>query len=709
MRPLLAASVLALVPAAAAAQFTFSVTNGNDSGVGSLRQAVIDANSLNVTGQTITITFNAATAVNLAGFLQPLNAGRNGALGANDNTLVINGNGSTVNGSLDANTGFQALFAYSGTVQVRDLTLANGLARGGRATLGGGGAGLGGGLFVNNFANVSLENVAFRDTRAVGGHAGIGAIGGSGDRYEAGGGMGGNSGASIFAGGGGLYGNGGTWPSSGGGGGGGGIGAAGGNGGSATGTNGAGGIFTNGASAASGGGSGAGLGGAFGGGGGGAAGGNIGGGGGVGATGGAGGFGGGGGGNSNNATGGAGGDFGGGGSGRNGGAGGFGGGGGGGSQVDGSGGAGGFGGGGGGANGTGTGGVGGFGGANGDNQQRPGGGLGAGGAAFVRAGGSLTLIDPVFSGIISATAGTGTAGQGAAVGQGLFLGGTTTLTITGSKTITLGGTDFLGGGGSDTRNTDQTRGLLVKNGTGTLTLSGANSIRGGSRTDAGRLIVAHGGALGGTPAIGDTQLVQTDGTLEVAAGTSYQGKVTVGSGGRFIINGTYSFGSGVGQSFGTETGATVGGSGTFGGSVQPILSQGATVAPGDNSAATLTSTAGLRFVSDATLDFDLGTTSDRLRISGGNFFGPNGTGQLAVLVRDAGGLVYNQPYTLIDWTGATTTNVELTDFALASGSVPGTLAFQGSTLVFTPVPEPAGLLAVTAGAAVAWVRRRRRA
>src|SRR5205807_1165666 len=119
MRCLLAALAALCLPLAAPAQpYTFSVINGNDSGAGSLRQAITDANSLTVSGQTITIDFGAGLNVAPSGFLPPLNAGRGGQLGANDNTLVINGNGSTLNGSLDPAAGFQALFAYAGAVQV---------------------------------------------------------------------------------------------------------------------------------------------------------------------------------------------------------------------------------------------------------------------------------------------------------------------------------------------------------------------------------------------------------------------------------------------------------------------------------------------------------------------------------------------------------------------------------------------------------------
>src|SRR6476660_5171468 len=54
--PIAAALVLLGFPAGASAAGTFVVTNTNDSGDGSLRQAIIDAN--NAAGGTNTITFN---------------------------------------------------------------------------------------------------------------------------------------------------------------------------------------------------------------------------------------------------------------------------------------------------------------------------------------------------------------------------------------------------------------------------------------------------------------------------------------------------------------------------------------------------------------------------------------------------------------------------------------------------------------------------
>ena len=75
------------------------------------------------------------------------------------------------------------------------------------------------------------------------------------------------------------------------------------------------------------------------------------------------------------------------------------------------------------------------------------GGLGAGGAAFVRAGGSLTLIDPVFTGTISAVGGA----DGAATrllpgsGKGYFSAVASISKVSSGNLITLSGADFLGG------------------------------------------------------------------------------------------------------------------------------------------------------------------------------------------------------------------------------------------------------------------------
>jgi autotransporter-associated beta strand protein len=535
----IAATILWLAASGSApAQNTFTVTSTSDTNwfglglgygsTGDLRYCIHQANALSLSGQTVTINFNLPANSTIAlkrNILPPLNPGAAGQLGANNNSLLIDGStssGVTIDGG---SSGFGIFMAYSGKITIQNLTLANGLARGGAGGGGGGGGmGAGGGILVNNLASVTAASVTFNNTRSQGGAGGTGPY-----ASGSGGGTNGGDGGADLSGGGGLGGRGGgttgSYPP--GGGGGGGVGAAGG---------GSSGQFTNGAAGAPS--SDGGPGGSYGGGGGALAG--VGGGGGVGAISGGGGFGGG----SGGGTGGSGGDYGGGGGGG-GGTGGYGGGGG-------DHGAGGFGGGGGG--GITVAGSGGFGGGSGSNPFG-GGGLGAGGAALVRAGGSLTMIDPVFAGSITAVGGTfGGPGSaaGQAIGQGLFLGGNVTIQVSGDNSITLPGTDFVGGG------TDpQAQGGLIKSGPGTLVLGGSNSYSGGTTISGGTV---RGSAAGfSTGAITDNAILDFDqpttATLsQTITGTGSLTKLGVGaltlagtnfySGGTTISAGTLQFGAG---------------------------------------------------------------------------------------------------------------------------------------------------------------------
>jgi autotransporter-associated beta strand protein len=399
------------------------------------------------------------------------------------NTYSINGAGQ-----------YRGLFVYSGSVTVQNLTITNAVAQGGHGgagvVAGGGGAGLGGALFVNAGASVTVSNVSLLTNQAVGGNGG-----------QPGG---------FLGGGGGLGGDGGTAPSgvqSNAGGGGIGRGAVGG---FRNQENGGPGIVTG---AAGGGDSDQGTGGIDGGGGAGtfnnlsavsgAAGGGV-----RGASGyyldgkGHGGFGGGGAGNAAAA----------------GGNGGFGGGGGANSYQPG--GIGGFGGGGGGGFNTagGTGGFGGGDGANDVNDRGGGGGAGMGGAIFVVDGGVLELqgaLNINGNTVSGGSGGTASATGGQAFGSGIFLQGDGTLTFNpgagNTQTINNVIADQTGSGGSGSYATggpNCTDGVgcgsyngagswgLNKTGAGTLVLNGNNTYSGGTNLNAGKLSVSKDTSLG---------------------------------------------------------------------------------------------------------------------------------------------------------------------------------------------------------------------
>jgi hypothetical protein len=390
------------------------------------------------------------------------------------NGTVIDGSGAphlTISGADKDRVFFVGDTVDSISVTIENLTISHGLAKGGDGGSGehsgGGGAGVGGAIFVSSHASLAVGGLVLKDDGATGGNGGGSA--GSGD--GGGGGMGGNGGAgpASFAGGGG----------------GGGFGM-GGDGGNAPGGGGKG-QFTNGGPGGTDGG-GAANGGSSGGGG---AGGNLTGGGGGGVSGG----------DAIGPAGGTGGFGGGGGGGAAGGAGGFGSGGGAGANTGGDGG---FGGGGGGS--RFTAGAGGFGGGSGSATDGGGGGGAAmGGAIFVMDGGSLAA-----RGAITITGNTVTAGihsgagtDGSAFGAGIFLNGNGTITFkpgSGQTEHVFNAIDDEAGlvaKGYMPPPLSATPGSygLVKSGLGSLILSADNAYSGGTTLKAGTLdLTAHSAA-----------------------------------------------------------------------------------------------------------------------------------------------------------------------------------------------------------------------
>jgi outer membrane autotransporter protein len=470
-----------------------------------------------------------------------LTSGGGGDLPAIQRNITIDGNGN----SLDGGGAYRGLFVYSGDVRLESLTIENAAAEGGDAgSRGGGGAGLGGALFVNFGATVTVIDVALVDNTAEGGDGGKGLVP-PGNYFYGGGG-------------GGLGGDGGDSHSGGGGGGGGGGIGSGATGGDADGSHigdGSGGIVAG----AEGGGDGYVPGfGAGGGGGGGASDSSNGGGGGGGIGGGSGGY----------AVAGNGGFGGGGGGGggtsgsniHNGGDGGFGGGGGGG-LGDGSGGDGGFGGGGGGSGAfglEGTNGSGGFGGGQGgygdlEGTRIPnvgGGGAGMGGAIFVAGGGGL-IIEGGFSVSGGAVAGGATGSftgvsaveEGSAFGSGLFLEGSGNLVFAPEagdvQTISDVIADMKGvvddgyvppaGTYSGTEIWS-----LTKKGAGELVLTEENFYSGGTVITDGKVTAEHQNALGtGDISISSGAVLEFD-APGVTGSTAYEidviGSATIGAG-----------------------------------------------------------------------------------------------------------------------------------------------------------------------------------
>ncbi len=518
---------------------SYLVTSPADSGAGTLRDAITQAN-LN-TGSSI--TFNADMTITLLTELPPITT--NMSISGTGHNIVINGNSAN-----------RIFFAYSGSISISAMTMTAGHALGGSGGSsssgsggGGGGMGAGGAIFVNNLASVVTSNLTFTSNVATGGSGGSSSSANVNYGGGGGGGLVGTGGSGSSAGGPQM------WGGNGGGGGGGHyigcitctpaqlngangtVGAnttTGGNGGQGGAMGGAGGpggpdCGHSGTNGTAGGSPGQGGGGA----GGGSAcifGGNA----------------------SNGGTGGLGNDFaggGGGGGGSNGGsdagfggfggAGGYGGGGGGaatsnvGGEVGGNGG---FGGGGGSGGGDG-GGTSAFGGGTGAlgfsyDSAGGGGGLGAGGAIFVRSGGGILLSGAtVFTGATnSAVAGTagasGTNGQ--ALGNDIFLssGGILAFTLTSPLTISSNiAADNLTTGG----------GIIITNGAGVvLTFSGTNTYTGGTTINSGILNVSTDANLGNA----SYGVTMAGGTLQAGmASTSLSHNFTISSSSIFDTNG----------------------------------------------------------------------------------------------------------------------------------------------------------------------------
>jgi len=280
--------------------------------------------------------------------------------------------------------------------------------------------------------------------------------------------------------------------------------------------------------------------------------------------------------------------------------------------------------------------------------------------------------------------------SGVGTGGTLNIGGYDLTQATTGGTVTTASVVF--NGGTADINFNQTNatsfsaaiggpGTVTQRGSGTTTLSGSNSFTGATIIENGTLVAGSNTAFGGS-------------TVSV-----HGGKLDAGG---------YTLGNTI-----TLDGGTLAGTGTLTGAV--TLGTGATLAPG-NSPGTLTFTNGLTLNDGAVLDFQLGTTSDLILVTGGTLTGSASAGGITLNLADAGGFTAAS-YTLFDFSGATTSSFTASDFTLGSTLAGYTyqLAIVGSTLQListaSAVPEPstfAVLAGLSALGLVAYRRRRTR-
>ena len=303
----------------------------------------------------------------------------------------------------------------------------------------------------------------------------------------------------------------------------------------------------------------------------------------------------------------------------------------------------------------------------------------------------------------TSSTGTVTIGSNLTIGALQFSGATTSYTFDNSGGNTL---DFSGAGISSTTVSVQlissTGAINFNNsssaGDSTITVSNLGSLNflGSSTAGGASLSINVGDVTFSGSSTAATSIIDNQGNLYFN-GTSSGGTATVSNGGNLVLSGNTSglvtMGSLTNSSGGSAGGVVLGDN-------RLSLSGGLTLASLPNNG----------------LYFELNTplTSGNIKLTGGSFNGPTGTGQVLINLDDNvnTGSVVPGTYTLIDWTGFSAPNVDINDFVLAgalpTGLSPSThLEIQGTTLVLVAVPEPATfVMPLVAALGMLWLRRR---
>lgn len=315
----------------------------------------------------------------------------------------------------------------------------------------------------------------------------------------------------------------------------------------------------------------------------------------------------------------------------------------------------------------------------------------------------------------------------------------------GSGNLTVNGADS-----SDFGGVIQGSGKVVKDGTGVMTLTGANTYSGGTEVVGGRLVgsttslsgaITNGAivefrqdsnATLGASITGSGSVVKSGtGALTVSDAQTYTGTTSV-QGGALKVNGSLAGGVTV------DSSGLLGGSGTVGGLI--TVSDGGTLSPG-NSPGILTAANGLSLATGSTFTWELtgnndsllsrGTLYDGVDVTGGSLF--IGSGVTSSLVFDFVGSTVDwtnsfwdtdQTWTVFDAVSASLASVGIFDSVSLSADSTGAVlnnvtgrenaSFNWTTsenkvfLNYNAVPEPsaASLIVFGAGALLALRRRR---
>lgn len=179
------ATLLVMCATLSARAATFSVTNLNSSGTGSLADAMASANT---NGQSDTINILVSGTITLNALLPSVLTDMT-INGLGSDTTFINGNGAR-----------RAFFVSAGTLTLNNMTIEDCLHLGGTGGNGsaGGAAGMGAALFVDTDATAIVNNVDFIGNVAQGGNGGFAfpiTGGGGGGGFDGNGGVGGSTNA----------------------------------------------------------------------------------------------------------------------------------------------------------------------------------------------------------------------------------------------------------------------------------------------------------------------------------------------------------------------------------------------------------------------------------------------------------------------------------------------------------------------------------